>query len=501
MSPTRRSVIKFGLLAGAAAALPVEQAAASLPKWFLEQPVESPPIPFFKVPLRIPPVLKPTSTAGKADVYDIVQKVARVPIVPGLPPTTVWAYNGIVPGPTIHQTQGRDVRVRQHNALSVPISVHLHGGDVPATSDGHPLDLVQPGHTKEYFYPGLHPAAPLWYHDHAIHDTGRNVYMGLAGNFLITDAAEKALHLPGGPFDVSSRFDIPLTIQDRFFLPDGSIVYPRHDALRPLEQGVFGDVILVNGTPRPFMQVARRKYRFRILNGSNARVYRLKLSTGEPLVVIQSDGGLMPHPVPTGDLVIAESERYSVVIDFSQYKIGTKVVLQNVMEDIPGDPFGPEFTRSVMRFDVVGDAPDPSRVPRDLVPVPSDIRPDKAVVRRTFEFARNGGEWTVNHLPYDPHRIDAFPKLGTNEIWTFINGGGGWWHPIHVHLIEFLVLSRTRRPVQAYERGPKDTVLLKSNETVSVAMQWDHFTGLYVMHCHNVEHEDHDMMINIQVVK
>jgi FtsP/CotA-like multicopper oxidase with cupredoxin domain len=485
--------MKFGLLAGAAAALPVDRAAASLPQWFLEQPVDSPPVPSFAVPLRIPPVLRPTSSTATTDFYDITQRVARVQIVPGLPPTTVWAYNGLVPGPTIKQRQGRDVRVRQHNALGVPVSTHLHGGDVPAASDGHPLDLIQPGRSKEYFYPGLHPAASLWYHDHAVHDTGRNVYMGLAGNYLISDAVERALPLP------KDQFDIPLTLQDRFFLRDGSIVYPKHDALRPLDQGVFGDVILVNGTPKPFLRVSRRKYRFRILNGSNARVYRLKLSTGEPLIVIQSDGGLMPHPVATEDLVIAESERYSVVIDFSRYPIGTKVVLQNVMEDVPGDPFDSDKTRSVMRFDVVANAVDPSSVPRDLAPLP-DIRPAQAVRTRTFEFARNGGEWTINHLPYDPDRIDAFPKLGTTEIWRFINGGGGWWHPIHVHLIEFLVLSRTRRPVQPYERGPKDTVLLKSNETVEVAMHWNHFKGLYVMHCHNVEHEDFDMMINIKVV-
>nr|MBA2559887.1 multicopper oxidase domain-containing protein [Propionibacteriales bacterium] len=210
MSPTRRDLIKFGLLTSAAVAVPLGRGYASLAEWFLEHPVDSPPIPSFALPLRILPVLQPTSSTATTDFYDITQKVAPVQILPGFPPTTTWTYNGLVPGPTIRQQQGRDVRVRHYNTLSVPVSTHLHGGDVPATSDGHPLDLIQPGGWKEYFYPGLHPAASLWYHDHAIHDTGRNVYMGLAANYLISSAAEQALPLPKG------KFDIVLAIQDKF---------------------------------------------------------------------------------------------------------------------------------------------------------------------------------------------------------------------------------------------------------------------------------------------
>jgi spore coat protein A len=491
----RRDLIKFGVLAGAAAAVPMGKATASMRQWFLEQPVDSPPVPSFQVPLKIPPVLRPTQLTATEDVYDLTQREARLQIIPGLGKTAVWGYNGWVPGPTIYQRQGRDVRVRQHNALKVPVSVHLHGGDVPATSDGHPLDLVQPGRTKEYFYPGFHPPAPLWYHDHAIHETGRNVYHGLAGNYFITSAAEERLPLPKGPFD------IPLTVQDKFFLADGSIVYPRHDATRPLDQGVFGDVILVNGTPKPYLKVARRRYRFRFLNGSNARVYRFALSTGEPFVAVQSEGGFLPHPVATPSFELAPSERLSVVVDFSRYKVGSRVVLRNVMDQVPGDPFDEDKTREVLRFDVSEDASDPSSVPSDLLPLPELIDPRDSVATRSFTFARNGGQWTINDKPYEGKRIDAFPRLGTVETWRFVNGGGGWWHPVHVHLVEFLALSRTGRPLQPWEKGPKDTLLLRSNETVTLTMRWNHFDGLYVLHCHNVEHEDFDMMANIQVVK
>ena len=174
--------------------------------------------------------------------------------------------------------------------------------------------------------------------------------------------------------------------------------------------------------------------------------------------------------------------------------------MRNLMDEVPGDPYDEDKTREVMRFNVTEDAVDPGRLPADL-PVPNDMpRPADAVKTRTWEFERHGGEWTINGKPWENNRFDAFPKLGTTEIWRLINNGGGWWHPIHIHLIEFLVLKRTPRPLQPFERGLKDTILLQSNDVAEVAMKWNHFRGDYVMHCHNVEHEDHDMMTQFKVV-
>ena len=489
---TRRELIKLGLLTAAGAA--VFPAGRVLADILLDRHLDSPPVRSFQVPLRIPPVLAPVRRDATTDYYTVTQQVANIPILPGHPPTRMWTYNGVVPGPTIVQRQGRNVRVTQRNQLPEPVSVHLHGGDVPASSDGHPADLIPPGGSRDYFYPGLHGPAPLWYHDHSLHTTGRNVYMGLAGMFPITNAAEGALPLPKG------RYDVPLIIQDKFFLPNGQIAYPRHDLDRPMRQGVFGDVILVNGRPKPFLRVARRRYRFRVLNGSNARVYRLRLSVSLPFTVIQSEGGFLPRPVDTQDIVIAPSERYSFILDFGRLPLGSRVVLRNMMDEVPGDPYDEGKTREIMRFDVTADATDPSSVPAVLPAAGEAVRPELSAATRTWEFARNGGQWTINHKPWDINRIDARPRLGTTEIWRFINRGGGWWHPIHVHLIEFQVLNRTRRPLAPYERGPKDTILLRGNETAEVAMKWEHFPGRYVMHCHNVEHEDHDMMTQFEVV-
>jgi FtsP/CotA-like multicopper oxidase with cupredoxin domain len=497
MRLTRREMIKLGLIGGGAVALPVGRAIAQLAGSVIEENfVESPPVASFKVPLAIPPVLRPASSNATTDFYEITQRVAQVQIIPGLPRTSIWGYNGITPGPTIKQQEGRAAVVRQINRLPVEVSVHRHGGAQPADSDGHPLDLIEPGDAKSYFYPAfVQEAATIWYHDHAIHETGRNVWRGLAGFYLLFDEHERSLPLPKG------RFDIPLAIQDRFFLRNGQIPYPLHDVEenRPVQQGAFGDVILVNGTPKPFLRVLRRKYRFRTLNGSNARVYRLALSTGDPFTVIATDDGLLNRPVETEDLVTSPAERYEIVIDFSRYRVGTKVILKNRFEDIPGDPVDEEKTRDVMRFEVIDDARDPSSVPRDLNDVP-DPDPSAAVRTRNWVFARNGGQWTINEKPFDEDRIDARPRQQDLEIWRFVNQGGGWFHPIHPHGGDFRILSIERREIRPYERGPKDTVFLGSNEVARVLLRFHPFKGVFAYHCHNIEHEDDDMMTQYEIV-
>jgi spore coat protein A len=178
--------------------------------------------------------------------------------LPGLC-TTIWGYEGILPGPTIHASRGRRVVVHHTNRLAVPTVVHLHGGVTPPDSDGFPTDMILPDQTRTYVYLNNQHAATLWYHDHAMDHTGRNIYMGLAGFYLLRDQEETSLHLPEGPYDV------PLLIQDRLFAADGQFVY---DTFRHL--AAKGSTILVNGAPWPRMEVAARKYRFRILNGSNA---------------------------------------------------------------------------------------------------------------------------------------------------------------------------------------------------------------------------------------
>lgn len=205
-------------------------------------------IPHFDVPLPIPGVLEPNRTDATTDYYEIVQREERVEILPGRQ-TMIWGYNGTFPGPTIKARRGRTVIIR--HVLGAPTVVHLHGGVTPPTSDGFPMDHVMPGDARAYVYPNAQPAATLWYHDHAMDRTGRNIYMGLSGLYLLEDDDERSLGLPEGPYDV------PLLIQDRVFASDGSFQYRMANHL-----GAKSGTMLVNGAPWPRLDVSTRRYRF-----------------------------------------------------------------------------------------------------------------------------------------------------------------------------------------------------------------------------------------------
>ncbi|MCL6751173.1 multicopper oxidase domain-containing protein, partial [Nostoc sp. CCCryo 231-06] len=252
----------------------------------------SPRVTPFTQAFRVPPVLNPVRSDSTTDYYEITMKKATVEILPKLK-TEVWAYNGITPGPTIKQTKNRQSVVRFiNNSVGTPTSVHLHGMASLPQYDGYAEDLTNPGQYKDYIYPN-NRAATLWYHDHAIHNTARNVFMGLAGMYLVQDQEELDLPLPKG------EYDVPLVIQDKQFSTSGKLIFDDQG-----QKSQMGDIILVNGVPWPKMQVANRKYRFRVLNGSVSRSYDLALSTGEPLIVIGTDAGLMSAPAPVNNFRI-----------------------------------------------------------------------------------------------------------------------------------------------------------------------------------------------------
>jgi spore coat protein A len=441
----------------------------------------------FSGALPILPVLAPTSSDTTTDYYDITMQVGTKEIVPGKQ-TTIWGYNGMYPGPTIKARAGRTTVVRQVNNLEESMSVHLHGGHTPPESDGHPTDLVGPGATKTYTYSNNQKAATLWYHDHAIDVTGRHVYMGLAGFYLLSDSLEDSLPLPKGENDVA------LLIQDRIFNSDGSLSYPITD--QTVKTGVRGDTLLVNGAIQPYLEVGRRKMRFRILNGSNARIYKVALSTGDALIQIGSDGGLLSAPVIRPAISVAPGERIDVVIDFSKYPVGTQVVLKNQ------NSFTSPSLPDIMRFDVVRDETDESSIPAALRSVPR-LQENSASVTRTFDLSQtfqNGRNdiWTINGKLYDPAIVDANPRLNATEIWTFRNFSDQA-HPIHIHDIEWQILDIDRTPPASGDDGMKDTFLIPAGSTIRVIGTFTDNLGEYVSHCHILEHEDHAMMINFAV--
>ncbi|MGE5802496.1 MAG: multicopper oxidase family protein [Gemmatimonadota bacterium] len=445
--------------------------------------------PRFQRPLPIPPVLAPVRRDATTDYYDVVQRAGRGMVLPGVP-TPVWGYDGLWPGPTIRARRGRTVVVRHTNALPVPTVVHLHGGETPPDSDGFPTDEVMPRASRSYTYPNTQSAATLWYHDHAMDHTGRNIYMGLAGFYLLEDAAEEGLGLPRGACDV------PLLIQRRSCDRGGELHY------NPLRQlGASGPIVTVNGAPTPHLEVAARKYRFRLLNGSNATPLRLALSSGDPLVVIATDTGLLPAPVPCSSIRLGMAERVEVVVDFSRLPLGSQLFL--VDEAAGGDQ------RWVMRFDVARAEPDDSRVPERLGE-PPELRSQDASQTRDFVFtgAPRGfpprAHWTIDGRDFDGDRPIATPRYGDVEIWRLVNhrrfGLLGMLHTVHIHLVRFLILDRNGRAPEPYEQGWKDTVTLDKGDVVRVVMRFSGHRGRYLVHCHNLEHEDASMMARYDVV-
>ena len=479
---TRRQLLRLGGLLGSAT-LAVPDSNTIRPP----MPASGSPlvIPFTR-PLVIPPVLAPLSSDDGRDYYELTMAQGQVEIIPGTS-TTIWGYNGLYPGPTIKARSGRRVILRQINTLPESMSVHLHGGHTPPESDGHPYDLIAPGSYKDYDYPNNQIPATFWYHDHAIDATGRHVYMGLAGFYLMTDDLEDSLPLPAG------ENDVPLLLQDRLFNTDGSLNYPLND--QTILDGVLGDRLLVNGVIQPYFEVGRRKVRFRMLNGSNTRSYKLGLSSGQPLIQIGSDGGLLSQPVSRSTISIAPAERIDVVIDFSVYPLGTNVILKNsfVTESNLSD---------VMEFRVVRHEQDDSFIPsplRYVEPIPESL----AVRTRTFVLAEeviNGRRlWTINRRLFDPGYMEARPKLNSVEIWEFINNSYDT-HPMHIHDIEWQILDINGRRPLAGDDGWKDVFQVPALGRVRVIGKFVNLTGVYVVHCHKLEHEDHAMMAQFEVM-
>jgi FtsP/CotA-like multicopper oxidase with cupredoxin domain len=443
---------------------------------------------------------------------------------PQLPKNILWGYDGSIPGPTIVSKNGTPQLIRFVNDLPVndpvgigePITViHRHGGFQAPQDDGYPLDTFCTGQSRDYFYPNR-PAggltqnlgSTLWYHDHAIDITGPNVYRGLAGfnpntNSFDTGDEATGLQLPANFYNGApvGPFDIGLVFQDRRFNREGYLLYNAFD-----HDGFIGDKFCVNGLIQPYLKVKRRKYRFRFLNGSNARVYQFFLSSGQPFVAIGTDSNLLPQPVTVQSVRIGPAERVDVVIDFTNYQNNSEVFLVNRLQQTDGrKPDGLVSPgTSILKFlvDGVVPAPDPSQVPATLLPVtegPAQLLPEVKVQRR-IKADRSNGAWTINGQFFDENRISARPRRGEPEIWI-LESGGGWVHPVHIHLSEFFILSRDGKTPLPLLRGRKDTVLIGGDEPreTRILIQFDEFTGRYVFHCHNVEHEDMRMMAQFEV--
>ncbi|NLU52285.1 MAG: multicopper oxidase domain-containing protein [Clostridiaceae bacterium] len=507
----------------------------------------------FVDPLPIPRILKPKERTKDKTYYEVTMRQIQHQFHSKLPPTTCWGYEGQIPGPTIEVEEGENVHILWKNELPdkhlLPVDhtlhgshegmpevrtvVHLHGANVDPESDGHPDAWFTNGFAKcgprftqkVYKYPNNQPATTLWYHDHALGITRLNVYAGLAGMYIIRNEQERALNLPSG------IYEIPLVIQDKTFNEDGSLFYPSNVENPPPEYppvsitpGFAGDTIIVNGKAWPYLEVEQRKYRFRILNGSNERFYRMRLDSGQEFIQIGSDGGLLPRPVRLEEIVIGPAERADVIIDFSNQPAGTSIILTNTARtpfDFGQEP-NPLTDGRIMQFRVIPrTSEDTSSIPQFLTNIK---RFDECDIVRTRDITLDVGTDKYTRLLFLLNNHDFIdgvtedPAAGDIECWRIINAGLGV-HPIHIHQVQFQVLDRTPFDTAVYnqtgrirftgepelppanERGWKDTVQAYPGQITRVAMRFGPYTGRYVYHCHILEHEDHDMMRPFDVVE
>jgi len=442
-----------------------------------QAPADAVTVTPFSRPLVIPRVLTGSSITLTAAATD-------VQIMPGAK-TRMWTYNGTFPGPTIRRPAGATTTVTLVNKLPASageLTLHNHGNHSTSENDGQPDEfLAAPGESVKYTYTGTEAGgnergAIQWYHDHRMDVTGRNIWMGLAGMYIIDDPADPKT-LPKG------EFDVPLLIADRTFSSTNQLSYKFNAA------GVTGNRILVNGVPQPYFKVGDRRYRFRILNASNSRTYDLALSKGQAFTQIGTDSGLLPAPVKRTRILLAPAERVDVVIDFAR-RLGQNIVLQN--RATTGS------LGQLMQFRVTRDLTDNSSVPTKLRALPPLDATSAAM--RTFEFGRErvGGRWTINGQAFDPERIDVQPVLNTTETWKLTNKSGVP-HVIHIHDVDQQLVSRNGVAPAKFELM-KESWQLGIGETVVVRLRFTDNLGTFVFHCHILEHEDSAMMSQFEVV-
>ena len=513
------------------------------------------------------------------------------PKLPTQHPNSVWTFDGTIPPKLVQARYGEPVLFRHHNGLPVDvtqnggfgrhtITTHEHNGHHGAENDGFTGAFFFPNQFYDYHWPvvlaghysfntgATDPKASSpdgsgglvqvpgdwhetmsthWFHDHMFSFTSQNVYKGNAAMFNIYSGVDRGneeiddgvnLRLPSGTTKDWGNldYDVNLMLGDKAFDQEGQLTFDIFNF-----DGFLGDVMTVNLAYNPYFEVERRKYRFRILNGSVARFFKVALANAsgvaQPIIQIGNDGNLLPHPVTLMELdEQGIAERYDIVIDFSKYAVGEKLHLVNLCEH--WDPENNELngkkpiTDLTMAAALSGTSPDPcvgrflefrivrdplkpdlSRVPETLIPNP-DLSQIPVARVRNFVFGRGAeqttfdpvtaffGDWGIRTdggrmLAADYARISAAPKFGTREVWHLINDGGGWDHPIHIHFEEGQILARngSLANVPLAERGRKDVYRLLPGGSVTITMQFRDWGGMFMEHCHNTTHEDNAMLL------
>nr|WP_084213441.1 multicopper oxidase domain-containing protein [Thermicanus aegyptius] len=428
--------------------------------------------------LPVPPLLEDLDPSPKKGEFQLTARRSVKDFGNGMKAET-YGYNGDYLGPVIRLRRGENVSIHLKNLLDDITTVHWHGVELPGKMDGGPHNGIQPNEEWTAQFTVNQPAATLWFHPHPMYNTGEQVYKGLAGLIYIEDEVSDRLNIPKD-YGVN---DFPLVVQDRRFENGGM---PYNLSMMDIMQGFQGDTILVNGAINPYLEVPKGKVRFRILNGSNARIYHFRFTGDTPFWQIASDGGFLEKPVKLNQAVLSPAERAEIIVDFSGFKTGER------MELLDGNV-------SVMKFVVTDKAAKDVEIPERLTTIP---KPDPSTAQRTrkFVFQGMGSMVNINGKQMDPARIDEEVPLNATEIWEISNAGMGMMggmmgvaHPFHAHGVQFQVLERNGEMPPENERGWKDTILVQPGETVKAIATFQ-YEGIFMYHCHILEHEDAGMM-------
>lgn len=529
MQYSRRDVLSLAALAAAGSLVQREARAQSTPDVELE--------------LTAAPGQSRILPGRPTDVWQFTGRVIRGPA------SALELVSGSYLGPTIRLQRGQQVRIRFRNRLPDPSIVHWHGLDVPEAADGHPRLAVDGGSDYVYDFEVANRAGTYWYHPHPHMQTGPQVYRGLAGLLIVSDAEEAALDLPSGPAELTA------VIQDRRFDADNQLVYST--AMMEMQTGFLGDRILVNGQPQPTWSLATRAYRLRVLNGSNARIYKLAWSDGTPMIILGKDGGLLERPQTRQFVTLAPAQRVDLWLDLSRHAVNARLELRTapfVLTDggldmagmmgggmgggvrgrmgggmgrgrgggmggaggaaMAGEnlPLGAEaslLTIVVARRERGSSADLPARLStfgatwRAVTDAPTRQVPITFRMMQWFLAGRSFGELTEV-------AAEETVRAGSTQVWEFQNAGGPMGmqmaHPIHIHGRQFRVLGRSGGAPDntlregLVDEGWTDTVLVLPGETVRLQVSFTEHPGLYLYHCHILEHEDMGMMRNFRVV-
>jgi FtsP/CotA-like multicopper oxidase with cupredoxin domain len=456
-----------------------------------------PDTPDFTLPLKLPRALSGSK-------LDIPIEQASVRVFPTGPLTKMWTFGGSYPGPTISRPAGHDTKVTFHDRLpkaAGSITVHLHGDHHRWQDDGQPTHfLIKHGRSRTYDYPLRDHGKPEteatdFYHDHRMNLTARNNWRGLQGMFLVHSKRERALRLPSG------KYDVPLMIADRKFTKGNQLADPFHEHASPPDDATVGNRILVDGRFAPHLDVAQHRYRLRLVNTSDFTSYDFALSNGRPLVQIGTGSGLLPHPVARQDILLGPAQRADVVVDFAG-ELHQKVELESIPRtDRPPSGIGTP-SASVMQFRVARTATDHTKVPHNLA-TPPHITVPKVSFTWTLGLqgtASTGAAWTINGKAFDPRHVEVEVPRGATRAWRITNLSP-LTHYVHLHEEQWHTVSRDGKKPPPWERGLEDTWRLDPGEDIVLAATFTDYTGVFMIHCHMLDHEDDGMMSQFAVVR